>query len=128
MQFDSNLRYMLLSSLLLVSFAVWQFNLQNFSCKVIVPKLAWLNYYITAIYICQIILEFNMTTDCIFCKILSGKVESKILYQNDSCFVIRDIAPNAPLHLLIIPNKHITYFEPMVCTFQSTQHDDILSC
>ena len=54
-----------------------------------------------------------MTTDCIFCKILSGIVESEILYQNDSCFVIRDIVPNAPLHLLIIPNKHITYFDGM---------------
>ncbi|MFQ5860513.1 MAG: histidine triad nucleotide-binding protein [Dehalococcoidia bacterium] len=48
------------------------------------------------------------TEDCIFCKIRQGEVEGNILYQDDHCFVIQDIRPKAPVHLLIIPNQHIT--------------------
>jgi histidine triad (HIT) family protein len=50
-----------------------------------------------------------MAEDCIFCKIGAGEIESDILFRDDSCFVIRDIAPSAPVHLLIIPNEHFTY-------------------
>ena len=50
-----------------------------------------------------------MAQDCIFCRIGGGQIESEILYRDDNCFVIRDIAPRAPLHLLIIPNQHFTY-------------------
>ena len=45
--------------------------------------------------------------DCIFCLISKGEVNSKKLFSNDFCFVIEDIGPKAPLHLLIIPHKHI---------------------
>ena len=48
--------------------------------------------------------ESSMTQDCIFCKISNGEIDSEILYRDDHCFVIRDIAPKAPLHLLVIPN------------------------
>tara|TARA_B100001750_G_scaffold45364_1_gene33658 strand:- start:228 stop:572 length:345 start_codon:yes stop_codon:yes gene_type:complete len=48
-----------------------------------------------------------METDCIFCKIKSGEIKSEILYSDEYCFVIKDIAPRAPVHLLVIPNKHI---------------------
>ena len=44
--------------------------------------------------------------ECIFCKIGGGEIESDVLYRDDSCFVIRDIAPQAPVHLLVIPNRH----------------------
>ena len=50
-----------------------------------------------------------MSEKCIFCCIASGQIESDILYRDDSCFVVRDIAPKAPVHLLIIPNHHFTY-------------------
>ena len=50
-----------------------------------------------------------MPEECIFCRIRSGDLESEVLYQDDNCFVIRDIAPKAPVHLLVIPNRHFTY-------------------
>ena len=51
-----------------------------------------------------------MSQQCIFCNISTGKIPSNILYCNDSCFVIKDIAPRAPTHLLVIPIEHITGF------------------
>ena len=47
-----------------------------------------------------------MADDCIFCKIRDGEIPSEILHKDDDCFVIRDIAPAAPTHLLVIPNEH----------------------
>ena len=49
-----------------------------------------------------------MEENCIFCEIKSGGIDGEILYQNSECFVIKDIAPKAPIHLLIIPNRHFT--------------------
>ena len=48
-----------------------------------------------------------MGTNCIFCKIQIGEIKSEILYSDEYCFVIKDIAPRALVHLLVIPNKHI---------------------
>ena len=48
-----------------------------------------------------------MADDCIFCKIRDGGIPADILHRDDHCFVIRDIAPKAPVHLLVIPNLHI---------------------
>ena len=61
-----------------------------------------------------------MADDCIFCKIRAGEVESDILYRDDSCFVIKDIAPKAPVHLLIIPNEHFTYLSNLTPAFHDT--------
>ncbi len=44
---------------------------------------------------------------CIFCQIADGKLPSDILYQDEEVIVFPDIQPQAPLHLLIIPKKHI---------------------
>lgn len=54
-----------------------------------------------------------MAKDCIFCRIASGEVKSDILHRDDHCFVVRDIAPKAPVHLLIIPRQHFTYLAGM---------------
>ena len=43
---------------------------------------------------------------CIFCQIVSGEINSEILYQDDEIMAFRDIQPQAPVHLLIIPKKH----------------------
>ncbi|GAG78867.1 unnamed protein product, partial [marine sediment metagenome] len=45
--------------------------------------------------------------DCIFCQIVAGKVPSKIVYQDEEVIAFNDINPQAPIHLLIIPKKHI---------------------
>jgi histidine triad (HIT) family protein len=46
--------------------------------------------------------------DCIFCKIASGGQKAKILYQDDLAVAFEDIAPQAPVHFLVIPRKHIS--------------------
>lgn len=45
--------------------------------------------------------------DCIFCKIIEGKIPAKIAYQDDLVIAIDDIQPQAPIHKLIIPKQHI---------------------
>ena len=45
--------------------------------------------------------------DCIFCQIATGKVSSNILYQDEEVIAFRDINPQAPTHLIIIPKRHI---------------------
>lgn len=44
---------------------------------------------------------------CIFCKIVAGEIPSEILYQDDDVICFRDVAPQAPTHMLVIPRKHI---------------------
>ena len=48
-----------------------------------------------------------MTTDCIFCNIVNGKTETKFLFENETLVVFKDINPHAPVHLLVVPKKHI---------------------
>ena len=45
--------------------------------------------------------------DCLFCKILDGEIPADIVYESDSAIAFRDINPQAPTHVLIIPRKHI---------------------
>ncbi|MFC7748604.1 histidine triad nucleotide-binding protein [Paenibacillus thermoaerophilus] len=49
----------------------------------------------------------DVATDCIFCKIVSGDIPSTKVYENDDVLAFRDIQPQAPVHILIIPKKHI---------------------
>jgi histidine triad (HIT) family protein len=46
-------------------------------------------------------------TDCLFCKIIGGQIPGQFVYQDDQLVAIKDINPQAPLHALIIPRKHI---------------------
>lgn len=48
-----------------------------------------------------------MEQTCIFCKIAAGEIPGDFLYRDDYVFVIRDIAPKAPVHLLVIPIRHV---------------------
>ncbi len=45
--------------------------------------------------------------DCIFCKIVAGELPSKKAYEDDELLAFHDIYPAAPVHLLIIPKRHI---------------------
>ena len=45
--------------------------------------------------------------DCLFCKILSGKISTKKIYEDDKALAFEDISPQAPVHVLVIPKKHI---------------------
>ncbi|MFH1429465.1 MAG: histidine triad nucleotide-binding protein [Candidatus Margulisiibacteriota bacterium] len=45
--------------------------------------------------------------DCIFCKIAAGEIPSEFLYEDDDLFAIKDISPQAPVHILIISKEHI---------------------
>lgn len=45
--------------------------------------------------------------DCLFCKIIEGKIPAKKVYEDDRVFAFEDIQPQAPTHVLIIPKKHI---------------------
>ena len=48
-----------------------------------------------------------MPNDCLFCKIITGKIPGDFVYQDDRCVVIRDINPQAPTHVLVIPREHL---------------------
>lgn len=45
--------------------------------------------------------------DCLFCKIAAGKIKGDILYQDEQIIVLRDINPQAPVHLLVLPVEHL---------------------
>ena len=48
-----------------------------------------------------------MEKDCIFCQIARGQTGTEFLYQSDTLVVFKDINPHAPVHLLLVPKKHI---------------------
>ena len=45
--------------------------------------------------------------DCLFCRIANGEIKADIVYEDDGIVAFRDIDPKAPVHLLIIPKRHI---------------------
>ena len=46
-------------------------------------------------------------SDCLFCKIIAGQIPAAMVHQDDTLVAFKDINPQAPLHLLIVPKKHI---------------------
>lgn len=46
--------------------------------------------------------------DCLFCKIIAGEIPSTKVYEDERVFAFRDIAPQAPTHILVIPKAHIS--------------------
>ena len=45
--------------------------------------------------------------DCLFCKIIAGEIPSTKVYEDDAVFAFRDINPQAPVHILVVPKQHI---------------------
>jgi len=58
--------------------------------------------------------------DCLFCRILDGTVPGDVVYQDNRCVVIRDINPQAPTHLLVVPREHMESLD------DATQKDELL--
>ena len=46
-------------------------------------------------------------SDCLFCKIIAGEIPSTKVYEDETVLAFRDIAPQAPTHILVIPKQHI---------------------
>jgi histidine triad (HIT) family protein len=46
-------------------------------------------------------------SDCLFCGIVEGRVEGDVVYRDESVVAFRDIRPRAPVHILIVPRKHV---------------------
>ena len=46
--------------------------------------------------------------NCLFCKIIKGEIPSQRVYENDYVYAFRDINPQAPVHILVVPKKHLS--------------------
>lgn len=51
--------------------------------------------------------KFSMSQDCLFCKLVSGQILAKEIYRDENILAFHDINPQAPVHFLVIPTKHI---------------------
>ena len=60
--------------------------------------------------------------DCLFCAIADGNIPSKKLYEDDKILAFYDIAPQAPIHILVIPKKHIASIQEI-----TPQNSEIIS-
>jgi histidine triad (HIT) family protein len=49
----------------------------------------------------------KMSEKCLFCKIIAGEIPSHKVYEDDKVFAFKDINPQAPVHIVIVPKKHI---------------------
>ena len=58
--------------------------------------------------------------DCLFCKIIKGEIPSNKVYEDDYVYAFKDIEPAAPVHVLIVPKKHIS------CLNEMTKDDELL--
>lgn len=45
--------------------------------------------------------------DCLFCKIIAGEIPSSKVYEDEYCYAFRDIAPQAPVHVLVVSKEHV---------------------
>ena len=52
-------------------------------------------------------------SDCIFCKIIDGEIPSTKVYEDDKILAFKDLNPQAPVHVLIVPKEHIAYVDDL---------------
>ena len=45
--------------------------------------------------------------DCLFCRIVAGKIPATVVYEDDEVMAINDVFPRAPFHVLVVPRKHV---------------------
>ena len=65
---------------------------------------------------------------CLFCKIIAGDIPSKTIYENDYVMAFDDIEPQAPVHVLIIPKKHISTINDHKFLSESSRSLIVLIC
>jgi histidine triad (HIT) family protein len=63
----------------------------------------------------------NQDPECIFCKIVAGEIPAGIVYQSDQVTAFRDVNPQMPLHVLVVPNQHVANTETL-----EPQHDALV--
>ncbi|MFP5441320.1 MAG: histidine triad nucleotide-binding protein [Gammaproteobacteria bacterium] len=51
--------------------------------------------------------------DCLFCKMAAGQIKPDVVYEDEQVLVFRDIAPQAPVHVLLIPKKHVANIDAL---------------
>ncbi len=61
-----------------------------------------------------------MDTNCIFCKIIAGDIPSNKVYEDDDMLIIKDLNPQAPIHLLLLPKEHYANIMEMSDTQATT--------
>ena len=54
-----------------------------------------------------------MSADCLFCRIVAGEIPAKLIAQSEDCVAFRDIDPQAPVHVLVIPRRHISSLDAL---------------
>jgi histidine triad (HIT) family protein len=57
-----------------------------------------------------------MSDTCIFCKIIEKKIPSRIVYEDQHVFAFEDVNPQAPVHILVVPKKHLPDIQSMAET------------
>ncbi len=65
--------------------------------------------------------------DCLFCKIIAGEIPSAKVYENDKVYAFRDISPEAPTHVLIVPKEHIASANDLTAENASVVSDIFLA-
>ena len=58
--------------------------------------------------------------NCLFCKIISGDIPSTVVFENDRVFAFKDINPQAPVHIVIVPKDHIACADDITAENSST--------
>jgi histidine triad (HIT) family protein len=48
-----------------------------------------------------------MSKDCLFCRIVAGEIPAKVVDESPGCLAFRDVNPEAPVHILVVPKKHV---------------------
>lgn len=62
--------------------------------------------------------------NCLFCKIIAGEIPSARVYENDLVYAFRDINPQAPVHVLVVPKKHIA----SVASVNEASDEELAAC
>ncbi len=62
--------------------------------------------------------------NCVFCKIVKGEIPSEKVFENEQVYAFKDIQPQAPFHVLVVPKKHVE----SVASIGELSNDEIAAC